>query len=244
MITGESRPVSKAAGVEGDRRHDQRRRQPARAGDRHRRARPPWPGSCAWWRKRSTASRRPRCWPTRRPAGCSTSPWRVAALTAVAWTIAVGFNVEVIERVATVLVIACPHALGLAIPLVVAITTAMGAKQRHPGARPAGAGRCAPDRHGHLRQDRHADRGRVRRGGHGGDAKAGTRSERWRWRQPSKATRSTPSRAASAAARRSAAVRLPEVTDFAAIKGRACGPAGRGGSAIRWRSAPAGELAA
>lgn len=50
-----------------------------------------------------------------------------AALTAVAWTIGVGFNVEVIERVATVLVIACPHALGLAIPLVVAITTAMGA---------------------------------------------------------------------------------------------------------------------
>jgi Cu2+-exporting ATPase len=36
--------------------------------------------------------------------------------------------VTVIERVATVLVIACPHALGLAVPLVVAITTAMGAK--------------------------------------------------------------------------------------------------------------------
>ena len=51
-----------------------------------------------------------------------------AALTAVAWTLAIGFNVAVIERVATVLVIACPHALGLAIPLVVAITTAIGAK--------------------------------------------------------------------------------------------------------------------
>ncbi len=51
----------------------------------------------------------------------------VAALTAIAWTIAVGFNVDVIARVATVLVIACPHALGLAIPLVVAITTAKGA---------------------------------------------------------------------------------------------------------------------
>jgi Cu2+-exporting ATPase len=51
----------------------------------------------------------------------------VAAITAVGWIIAVGFNVEVIARVATVLVIACPHALGLAIPLVVAITTAMGA---------------------------------------------------------------------------------------------------------------------
>ncbi|MCB2160499.1 heavy metal translocating P-type ATPase [bacterium] len=52
----------------------------------------------------------------------------VAALTAIAWTIGVGFNVEVIARVATVLVIACPHALGLAVPLVVAITTAMGAE--------------------------------------------------------------------------------------------------------------------
>jgi P-type Cu2+ transporter len=51
----------------------------------------------------------------------------VAAITAVAWTLATGFNVDVVARVATVLVIACPHALGLAIPLVVAITTAMGA---------------------------------------------------------------------------------------------------------------------
>ncbi len=52
----------------------------------------------------------------------------VAALTALVWTIALGFNVEVISRVATVLVIACPHALGLAIPLVVAITTALAAR--------------------------------------------------------------------------------------------------------------------
>jgi Cu2+-exporting ATPase len=51
----------------------------------------------------------------------------VAIVTAIAWSIAVGFQVEVIARVATVLVIACPHALGLAIPLVVAITTSMGA---------------------------------------------------------------------------------------------------------------------
>jgi Cu2+-exporting ATPase len=51
----------------------------------------------------------------------------VAAVTAVAWTVAVGFDVAVIARVATVLVIACPHALGLAVPLVVAITTSMAA---------------------------------------------------------------------------------------------------------------------
>ena len=51
----------------------------------------------------------------------------VALLTAVAWTVAIGFNVEIIKRVATVLVIACPHALGLAIPLVVAISTSLAA---------------------------------------------------------------------------------------------------------------------
>ena len=51
-----------------------------------------------------------------------------AFITAVAWTIATGFNEEVVARVATVLVIACPHALGLAVPLVVAITTSMGAR--------------------------------------------------------------------------------------------------------------------
>ncbi|HXV43460.1 MAG TPA: copper-translocating P-type ATPase, partial [Anaerolineae bacterium] len=51
-----------------------------------------------------------------------------AAITVVAWTVAVGFNVEVINRVVTVLVIACPHALGLAIPLVVAISTSLAAR--------------------------------------------------------------------------------------------------------------------
>jgi len=49
-------------------------------------------------------------------------------LTGVAWTLAVGFGLTVVERVVTVLVIACPHALGLAVPLVVAINTSMAAQ--------------------------------------------------------------------------------------------------------------------
>ena len=52
----------------------------------------------------------------------------VAAITAVAWGVALGLEGEVIERVVTILVIACPHALGLAIPLVVAISTTLAAR--------------------------------------------------------------------------------------------------------------------
>ncbi len=51
-----------------------------------------------------------------------------AAVTAVVWSVVVAFDARVVERVVTVLVIACPHALGLAIPLVVAINTSLAAR--------------------------------------------------------------------------------------------------------------------
>ena len=51
-----------------------------------------------------------------------------AIATLVVW-LALGATPEyTIERVVTVLVIACPHALGLAIPLVIAISTTLGAR--------------------------------------------------------------------------------------------------------------------
>lgn len=50
-----------------------------------------------------------------------------AILTAVVWTI-VGMPNDAVVRTITVLVIACPHALGLAIPLVVSIATERAAR--------------------------------------------------------------------------------------------------------------------
>jgi P-type Cu2+ transporter len=52
----------------------------------------------------------------------------IAALTFVAWVLARGFDNYTLERVVTVLVVACPHALGLAIPLVIAISTTLSAR--------------------------------------------------------------------------------------------------------------------
>ncbi|MCC7509158.1 MAG: copper-translocating P-type ATPase [Planctomycetes bacterium] len=50
------------------------------------------------------------------------------AITLGAWLLAGAELSFTIERVVTVLVIACPHALGLAVPLVVAISTTLGAR--------------------------------------------------------------------------------------------------------------------
>lgn len=51
----------------------------------------------------------------------------VGAVTFAVWTL-LGDSDQAIRRTATVLVIACPHALGLAIPLVIAISTALSAR--------------------------------------------------------------------------------------------------------------------
>ena len=77
-----------------------------------------------------------------------------AALTAIIWPVLGRPWDFTMERVVTVLVIACPHALGLAIPLVIAISTTLGA--RH--------GLLVRDRRG-LEEARAPERGRVRQDG-------------------------------------------------------------------------------
>jgi Cu2+-exporting ATPase len=51
-----------------------------------------------------------------------------AVVTLAAWLLVGATPAFAVERVVTVLVIACPHALGLAIPLVIAISTTLGAR--------------------------------------------------------------------------------------------------------------------
>jgi Cu2+-exporting ATPase len=50
------------------------------------------------------------------------------AVTLVGWLAAGADAAFAVERLVTVLVIACPHALGLAVPLVIAISTTLGAR--------------------------------------------------------------------------------------------------------------------
>ena len=139
-------------------------------------------------------------------------------VTLVAWT-ASGDPEEALIRTATVLVIACPHALGLAIPLVIAISTTLGArngllvKDRLALERAKDAG----DRH--LRQDRHPDarRAGTGRGSCGPRARGGGRSGtggRGRGRQRA------PARQAIGAGARARGLSVPRASGFEALAGR------------------------
>lgn len=127
MLTGESRPIKKRAGdrviagaINGD---GSLRVRVTATGEQTALA-----GIMRLVRDAQTSKSRTQVLADRAAAWLFYIALAVALVTALAWTLATGFNVDVVARVATVLVIACPHALGLAIPLVVAITTAKGAK--------------------------------------------------------------------------------------------------------------------
>jgi Cu2+-exporting ATPase len=127
MITGESRPVTKEAGAEviagtvnGD---GSLRIAVTRTGDRTMLA-----GIMRLVEQAQTSRSRAQVLADRAAAWLTAVALVAAVITAIAW-IAVGAAPSyIVERVVTVLVIACPHALGLAVPLVVAISTTLGAR--------------------------------------------------------------------------------------------------------------------
>ena len=125
----------------------------------------------------------------------------------------------VIERVVTVLVIACPHALGLAMPLVVAISTALGAR----------SGLLVRDRRG-LEEARNVTAvffdktGTLTRGEfrvvETTTVRDSRRMRRSRWPRRSSTTRSTRSRRGSSRAPKSGGSSVPVAQQFQAIPGR------------------------
>ena len=91
-------------------------------------------------------------------------------------------STHAVERTVTVLVIACPHALGLAIPLTIAVSTASSRARRHPREGPPRARADAHHRRGAVRQDRHAHDRPARRDRT--SPSAGVDRRRACWRSP------------------------------------------------------------
>jgi Cu2+-exporting ATPase len=81
----------------------------------------------------------------------------VATLTT--WLLAGADVAFAVQRVVSVLVIACPHALGLAVPLVVAISTTLGARGGLLVRDRRGLEEAKGPRRHRIRQDRHAHHG-------------------------------------------------------------------------------------
>lgn len=113
-----------------------------------------------------------------------------ALITAVVWT-AIGSPDDAVVRTVTVLVIACPHALGLAIPLVIAISTERAAKSgvlikdRMALERMRTIDVVLFDKTGTLTEGAHAVR--VSR-----QLSASPRASCWPWPPPRRPTASTP----------------------------------------------------
>ena len=53
----------------------------------------------------------------------------VAIITVVCWSFVGASTSDILQRVVTVLIVACPHAMGLAVPLVVSISTGLATRQ-------------------------------------------------------------------------------------------------------------------
>ena len=127
MITGESRPVDKDAGAEviagtvnGD---GSLRVEVTKTGDRTALA-----GIMRLVSQAQQSRSRAQVLADRAAFHLTIVAVASAIVTTIVWAMLAAPAAFTVERAVTVLVIACPHALGLAIPLVVAISTTMGAR--------------------------------------------------------------------------------------------------------------------
>ena len=127
MITGESRPVKKSAGerviagtVNGA---GSLRVQVTGAGEQTALA-----GIMRLVEQAQTSRSRAQALADRAAFWLTIAAIVAGAVTFVAWMTVRGDPAFAVERLVTVLVISCPHALGLAVPLVIAISTTLGAR--------------------------------------------------------------------------------------------------------------------
>lgn len=127
MITGESKPVEKEAGSEviagTVNSSGSLRIRVTRIGDQTMLA-----GIMRLVQEAQTSRTRAQALADRAAYWLTLVAVGMAALALVGWTLARGFDDYTLERVVTTLVVACPHALGLAIPLVIAISTTLSAR--------------------------------------------------------------------------------------------------------------------
>jgi Cu2+-exporting ATPase len=127
MMTGESRPVDKRPGAEviggtvnGS---GSLRMRVAQAGDQTVLA-----GIMRLVQEAQTSKTRAQALADRAAYWLTLIAIGVALIALIGWSLARGFDNYTLERVVTTLVVACPHALGLAIPLVIAISTTLSAR--------------------------------------------------------------------------------------------------------------------
>jgi Cu2+-exporting ATPase len=127
MMTGESRPVDKHRGAEviggtvnGS---GSLRMRVAQAGDQTVLA-----GIMRLVQEAQTSKTRAQALADRAAYWLTLVAIGMALVALVGWSLVRGFDNYTLERVVTTLVVACPHALGLAIPLVIAISTTLSAR--------------------------------------------------------------------------------------------------------------------
>ena len=129
MITGESRPVDKAPGAEVIGGHRERERLATGAHQHGRASRRCSRASCDSLPEAQSSQTRAQALADRAAYWLTLSPSVYALVTLIVWADRPRrWRLSPLERVVTVLVVACPHALGLAIPLVIAISTTLSAR--------------------------------------------------------------------------------------------------------------------